>query len=358
VEASVPGKQQAVTSGGHLNVNKALELALNEGRSTISGEQVGLPTPDPTTFSGFEDLWEAYVAQVEYLAGLNILATHIAGEGQKRGGHCPLTSSLLDDCLARRRDLVYGGARYNLPGVAIYGPSNVYDGLMAIKKWVCEEQRLSWVELRQALLDNYEGHEAVRQMLAHRTPRFGNGNQEVDALANEVNAIHAEFFWRQVDSRNGRYTCGVWPVNGHVNAGHKTGATPDGRRAGMPLVDGVGACHGADRSGPTALLQSVARLNNVEHWPAGNTCNIKFSATSVRSNGGVEQLVDLTTTFMELGGQELQINIVDAITLRAAQEDPTLYPDLIVRVAGYSAYFADLRRDIQDEIILRTEQVI
>jgi formate C-acetyltransferase len=150
----------------------------------------------------------------------------------------------------------------------------------------------------------------------------------------------------------------VWPVNGHVNAGHRTGATPDGRLAGMPLVDGVGACHGADRSGPTALLQSVARLNNVDHWPAGNTCNIKFSATSVRSNGGVEQLVDLTTTFMELGGQELQINIVDAITLRAAQEDPALYPDLIVRVAGYSAYFTDLNRDVQDEIISRTEQVI
>jgi len=358
VEASIPGKEQGVTAGGHINLAKVLELALNDGRSTISGAQIGLPTGDPSTFTCFDDLWEAYVAQVEYLAGLNILATHIAGEVQKRGGHCPLMSSLLDDCLTRRRDLVYGGTRYDLPGIAIYGPSNVYDGLMAIRKWVCEEKRLTWGELHRALLDDFEGHEAVRQMLARRAPRFGNGIEEVDALANRVNAVHAEFCWRQVDSRNGRYTCGVWPVNGHVHAGHWTGATPDGRRAGMPLVDGVGACQGADRSGPTALLQSVARLNNVEHWPAGNTCNVKFSASSVRSDKGVHRLRDLTTTFMDLGGQELQINVVDAVTLRAAQEDPAAYGDLIVRVAGYSAYFTELRRDVQDEIISRTEQKV
>jgi pyruvate formate-lyase/glycerol dehydratase family glycyl radical enzyme len=358
VEASIPGKEQGVTAGGHINLAKALELALNDGRSTISGAQIGLPTGDPATFASFDDLWEAYVAQVEYLAGLNILATHIAGEGQKRGGHCPLMSSLLDDCMMRRRDLVYGGTRYNLPGIAIYGPSNVYDGLMAIRKWVCEEKRLTWGELHQALLDDFEGHEAVRQMLARGAPRFGNGIEEVDALANRVNAVHAEFCWRQLDSRDGRYTCGVWPVNGHVHAGHWTGATPDGRRAGMPLVDGVGACQGADRSGPTALLQSVARLDNVEHWPAGNTCNVKFSASSVRSDEGVERLRDLTTTFMALGGQELQINVVDAVTLRAAQEDPAAYADLIVRVAGYSAYFTQLSRDVQDEIISRTEQAV
>ena len=358
VEASVPGKEQGVTAGGHLNLSKALELALNDGRSTMTGAQIGLRTGDPETFASFDDLWTAYVAQIEYLSGLNILATHIAGEGQKRGGHCPLMSSLLDDCMANRRDLVYGGTRYNLPGISIYGPTNVYDGLTAIRKWVFEKQRLTMGELHQALLDDFEGHEPLRQMLARGAPRFGNGIEEVDALANQVNAVHAEFCWKQIDSRNGRYTCGVWPVNGHVHSGHSTGATPDGRRAGMPLVDGVGACQGADRSGPTALLQSVARLNNVDHWPAGNTCNVKFSASSVRSDEGVAQLRDLTTTFMELGGQELQINVVDAVTLRAAQEDPSAYADLIVRVAGYSAYFTELSRDVQDEVISRTEQAV
>ena len=358
VEASIPGKEQGVTAGGHINVAKALELALNDGRSMISGAQIGLRTGDPEAFGGYDDLWRAYVAQVEYLAGLDILSTHIAGEYQKRGGHCPLMSSLLDDCLVKRRDLVFGGTRYNLPGIAIYGPSNVYDGLMAIRQCVCEEGRLTWAELRRALLDDFEGHEGVRQMLAHRAPRFGNGDERVDALARQVNAVHAEFCWKHVDSRDGRYTCGVWPVNGHVSAGHWTAATPDGRHRGAPLVDGVGACQGADRNGPTALLTSVARLDNVAHWPAGNTCNCKFSASSIHTGDGVDRLRDLTTTFMDLGGQELQINVVDAATLRAAQADPEAYADLIVRVAGYSAYFTQLDGDVQDEIISRTEQTV
>ena len=358
VEASIPGKEQGVTAGGHINVAKALELALNDGRSMISDELIGLPTGDLAGFRDFDDLWDAYVTQVEYLAGLNILATHIAGEVQKRHGHCPLMSSLLDDCLAQRRDLVWGGTRYNLPGIAIYGPTNVYDGLMAIRRWVCEEQRLSWSDLHRALLADFEGYEAIRQLLSRRTPRFGNGIAEVDDLANRVNAVHADFCWKQVDSRNGRYTCGVWPVNGHVGAGHWVGATPDGRHKGTPLVDGVGACQGADRNGPTALLQSVARLNNIDHWPAGNTCNVKFSAGSVRTGDGVARLRDLTTTFMQLGGQELQLNVVDAETLRAARSNPDAYQDLIVRVAGYSAYFTQLSPDVQDEVISRTEQSV
>ncbi len=356
VEASVPGKQQGVTAGGHINLAKALELALNDGRSTLTGEQIGLPTGDPAGFGSFDDVWTAYVTQVQYLAGLNILATHIAGEVQKLYGHCPLMSALLDDCLVRRRDLVFGATRYNLPGIAIYGPTNAYDGLLAVKRWVFDEGRTEMVELHQALLQNFEGYAALRELLARRTERFGNGIADVDAFANRVNAVHADYCWNQVDSRNGRYVCGVWPVNGHVHAGHSTGATPDGRHAGAPLVDGVGACQGADRHGPTALLQSVARLNNVEHWPAGNTCNIKFAGRSVATDEDVARMRELVTTYMQLGGQQLQINVVDGRTLRAAQQNPEGYQDLIVRVAGYSAYFTHLSQDVQDEIISRTEQ--
>lgn len=358
VEASIPGKEQGVTAGGHINVAKAMELALNDGKSMITGKQIGVPTGLPEEFKSFDDLWQAYATQVQYLAGLNILATHVAGEQQKRSGHCPLMSSLLDDCLANRRDLVFGGTRYNLPGIAIYGPSNVYDGLMAIKRCVCEEELLTWEELHQALLNNFEGHEDIRQMLSNNGLRFGNGIDEVDEFANQVNAIHADFSWNQVDSRNGRYTCGVWPVTAHVGAGHWTAATPDGRRKGDPLVDGVGACQGADRNGPTALLQSVARLNNIEHWPAGNTCNIKFSKSSMSSEAGVNRLAELTSTFMKLGGQELQINVVDTETLHEAKANPERFQDLIVRVAGFSAYFTQLGSDVQDEIIMRNEHIV
>jgi formate C-acetyltransferase len=195
-------------------------------------------------------------------------------------------------------------------------------------------------------------------MLATGAPRWGNDSLEVDEIANRVNAVHAEFCWAHADPRNGRYTCGVWPVEGHVHSGRWTGATPDGRRAGTTLADGVGACHGADRSGPTALLRSVARLNNVEHWAAGNTCNIKFSRASVGSPGAVERLRDLVTTYMRLGGQQLQVNGVDADTLRDAMAHPEQHEDLIVRVAGFSAYFTRLAPEVQDEIIMRTEQAL
>ena len=358
VEACVPGKEQGVTAGGHLNVAKALELAMNNGRSMITGEQIGVCSGNAADFEGFDDLWEAYVAQVQYLTAVDIQATQIAGTIQKRRGHCPLMSSLLDDCLARRRDLVFGGTRYNLPGISVMGNSNVYDGLTAIRTLVCEEKRLTWAQLRQALLDSFEGCEEVRQMLANRAPRFGNDALTVDELANRVNAVHAEFAWRHLGPRNGRYTCGVWPVESQVHYGEWTAATPDGRRRGEPITDGVGACQGADRNGPTALLCSVARLNHAEHWAAGNTCNIKFSRTGVASEAALTGLKHLTSTYMRLGGQQLQINVVDAETLRDAQARPEQYEDLIVRVAGFSAYFTRLSAKVQDEIIMRTEHAI
>jgi pyruvate formate-lyase/glycerol dehydratase family glycyl radical enzyme len=355
VEIGIPGKEQGVTAGGHINAAKALELALNEGRSLLTGDLIGWPTPDPATFGGFDDLWQAYKNQIEYLGSLNVLATIVAGEAQKRRGHCPLMSALLDDCLANRRDLVYGGTRYNLPGVCIYGTTNVCDGMLAIQRLVCEERALSWGELRHALRTDYRDREPLRQMLAHGAPRFGNDLPEVDELANRINALHTAFCSKHVDARNGRFAVGVWPVEAHVDCGRWTGATPDGRHQGTPLVDGVGACQGADRHGPTALLRSVARLHTARDFPAGSTFNIKFGATTVQSPAGVTNLGNLTTTFMRLGGQQLQVNVVDAATLRAAQKQPEAYNDLIVRVAGFSAYFVQLDRSVQEEIISRTE---
>jgi pyruvate formate-lyase/glycerol dehydratase family glycyl radical enzyme len=318
VEQAVPGSMMGLTSGGHINVAKALELALNEGRSMLSGELIGTVTPDSATFTGFADLWDAYTQQVEYLTGITVLASTIAATVQMRRGHCPLMSSLLNDCLVRRRDHVFG-TRYDLPGVCIFGNSNTYDGLMAISRLVCDEKRITWEQLRTALLCDFEDHETLRQMLVNSTPRFGNGEPDVDELANRVNAIHADFCWSLSGPRNGSYTCGVWPVEGHVHSGYKTAATPDGRHKGTPLADGIGACHGADRNGPTALLRSVASLNHKDHWAAGNTCNIKFSKSSIATPSGHDRLSALTTAYMQMGGQQLQVNVVDVETLRAAR---------------------------------------
>lgn len=358
VEAAVGGKMQGLTAGGHINIAKALELALFDGRSLTSGKIIGVRTGDAARFRDFDELFAAYEKQAQWLSGVNAVAAQIAGDAQKMLGHCPFCSALLDDCIAKRRDMVEGGTRYSLSGVAVMGATNAADGLMAMKKLVFEEKRYAMEDVLAALEADFAGYEQMRQAFLNRKARFGNDDGEADELANRAYAVHAGFVGAHPDPRGGRYTCGIWPVNGHVNSGYKTGASPDGRHAGTPLVDGVGACQGADRNGPTALLKSVAKLNNAEHWAAGNTCNIKFSRTSVHTGSGLRKIAELADTFMRLGGQELQINVADGATLRAAQQNPAEYSDLVVRVAGYSAYFTTLGRDVQDEIISRTEQAV
>ena len=355
VEASIPGQMQGMTAGGHLNMAKALELALNDGISRTSGQRIGPPTGDPRGFTSFEQLKKAYELQSKYLMAVNIESANIAGNVQKQLGHCPLMSCLLDDCIAKGRDMVDGGTRYSLSGISVFGSSNAADGMMALKKLVFEDKIYTMEEVVGALNRNFEGYEEMRQIFIHQDFRFGNDVPETDALVNELCAMHADFAAIHPDMRGGHFTCGIWPVNGHVDSGEHTGALPDGRFSGEPITDGVGACQGRDVNGPTALLKSVARLNNVEQWAAGNTCNIKFSGASVKAPGGLERMEELVEVFMELGGQELQINVVDAETLIDAQRNPAQYSDLIVRVAGYSAYFTMLSQKIQNEIISRTE---
>ncbi len=358
VEPSIPGKEQGMTAGGHLNPTKVLELTLNNGKSLLTGKQLGLATGNPEEFADFEELFAAYSRQMIYIAGLNLQAAQIASESQMRLVPCPLTSSLLDDCIARHRDLVNGGTKYSLSGVCIIGATNAVDGLLNLKKLVYEQKRYTMKEVCDALRSNFEGQEVMRQIMLHQPVRFGNDIPEADEMANRVYGVHAAYNTMHPDSRGGHYTSGVWPVDTHVASGTHTAASPDGRRSGMPLVDGVGSVQGTDRNGPTALLRSVASLNNVEQWAGGNTCNIKFSASSIQTGNALQNLGRLTETFMRLGGQELQVNVVDHSVLRDAQEHPERYRDLVVRVAGYSAYFTRLSRAVQEEIISRNMMAI
>lgn len=356
VEQSIPGKEEGVTSGGHLNLAKALELTLFNGTSLYSGKQLGIQTGDPASFPDFERFFAAYSKQLRYIAAVNLQAAQIAADVQKTYVPCPLTSSLLDDCIAEHRDMVDGGTRYSLPGVCIIGATNAVDGLLNIQKLVYEQKRFTMEQLADALKHNFEGNEIMRQMMLRQPIRFGNDIPEADEMANRVYAVHANFHADHPGPRGGHFNTGVWPVDCHVSSGVFTGATPDGRKFGTPLVDGVGSVQGVDRNGPTALLRSVASLNNIEHWGAGNTCNIKFSASSLRTDNALQNMGNLADTFMRLGGQELQINVVDNATLLDAQEHPENYQDLVVRVAGFSAYFTRLSRAVQNEVISRNTQ--
>ncbi len=356
VEPAIPGKQQALTAGGHLNPTKVLELTLHNGRSLKTGKMLGIPTGDPTRFRDFEELFAAYAKQMRYIAGVNLQEAQIASDVQKRLAPCPFTSSLLSDCIAKRRDMTDGGTRYSLSGVCIIGATNATDGLLNLKKLVYEQNVYTMREMLDALAVDFEGYEQMRQRLLHQSVRFGNDVAEADAMANRVYAVHASFNSAHADARGGHYTNGVWPVNSHIFSGSHTAASPDGRHSGMPLVDGVGPVQGTDHAGPTALLRSVASLNNIEQWDGGNTCNIKFSSSAVRTENALRNLGCLAAAFMKLGGQELQINVVDNAVLLDAQEHPERYQDLVVRVAGYSAYFTRLSREVQNEVISRNTQ--
>ena len=355
VEPGIAGKMQGVTAGGHLNCAKALELALFDGRSLTTGKQISIRTGEGKDIKTYEELLEAYRKQSQYLSAVNALSANVSGSIQALYGHCPLMSSLLDDCIATGKDMVEGGTRYSFSGVAVFGTSDTCDSVMALKKLVFEDERYSMEEVCQALEADFDGYGEMRAEMQRLSLKFGNDIAEVDELTNTLNEMHADFTLLHPDSRGGIFTCGVWPVMNHVSSGYNTGALPNGHKKGMPLADGVGACHGADKSGPTALLRSVSKLNNPKHWPAGNTCNIKLPG-AVSQNTAV--IGSLSSAFMKLGGQELQINVVDSATLRAAQQNPEQYEDLVVRVAGFSSYFNVLSTDVQNEIIARTEQAV
>jgi formate C-acetyltransferase len=248
-----------------------------------------------------------------------------------------------------------GGARYNFTGGNAIGTAIVADSLMAIKKFVFDEKRISMDGMIGILQKNFEGHEDTRLMFLNRAPKYGNDDDEVDEIAREVVDIFSGELDKYRNPRGGSFSTSLYSVTVHVGMGALVSATPDGRKWQTPLSVGISPAHGRDRGGPTLAMKSAAKIDyrNVLN---GSSFNLKFHPSALRGAGGVENFSNLMRTYFRLGGQQLQVDVVDADTLRAAQERPEQYQDLIVRVAGYSARFVDLNRAMQDEFIARTEQ--
>ena len=223
-----------------------------------------------------------------------------------------------------------------------------------MRKLVYDEQMLSLPELVTILKKDYDGAENVRQMLISRAPKYGNDIDEVDELAREFTDYAAALLKQYRGNTGGQIINGLYPVTSHVPHGKVVGALPSGRRAWAPLADGCSPFQGYDTNGPTAAMKSVAKIDHPKHT-AGTLLNMKLNPELVSDERGLDNLAALIRSFFELGGFHVQFNVVSGETLRAAQEDPELYRGLIVRVAGYSAYFADLCTEIQDDIIARTE---
>jgi formate C-acetyltransferase len=352
VEVGAFGKENYNLTG-YFNMPKVFEITLNNGVDPRTGATIGLETGDAAKFQGFDDLMEAYRSQLRHFVdikhrGNNVIerlwATHIP---------TPFLSILIDDCIATGKDYHDGGARYDTSYIQGVGLGTLTDCATAIKYQVFDEGSISMAELLDALRADFNGHDKLRQLLVNRTPKYGNDDDYADSVMRELFEAYFDAVDGRPNTKGGTYHINLLPTTCHIYFGSVVGATPDGRRAWQPLSEGISPVQGADRRGPTAVMRSVAKMDHAR--TGGTLLNQKLTPGLMDGEEGLDKFVHLVRSFFKLDGHHVQFNVVDADTLRAAQQDPEAYRDLIVRVAGYSDYFCDLSKALQDEIIARTE---
>jgi formate C-acetyltransferase len=353
VEVGAFGKESYILTG-YFNLPKVIEIALNDGFDPRTGRQVGPKTGDPAGFETFDQVLGAVKTQLRHLIDVKIRGSNIIERMYATMMPAPFLSLITDDCIANARDYNAGGARYNTRYIMPVGPGTAADSLSAIRHHVFDQRNVTMRELVQAVRGDFAGSESLRQLLVNRTPKYGNDDERADALV----ALWCDWLFEAIEGRRGptgsTYHVNYLSTTCHVYFGSVCGATPDGRHAWVPVSDGISPAHGADRHGPTAVIKSAARMDHARS--GGTLLNQKFTPALLDGEDGIDQLAHLVRAYFKLDGHHIQFNVVTADTLRAAQKEPEKYRDLIVRVAGYSDYFCDLTKGLQDEIIERTEQ--
>jgi len=352
VEVGAFGKEAYILTG-YFNLPKVLELALHDGVDPRTGERLGPATSDPTSLVTFEELFRAFETQLRHLIDVKIRGNQIIERLYAAEMPAPFLSVLTDDCIAKGRDYNAGGARYNNTFIQAVGIGTITDSLAAIRRLVFEEQKLALPDLVAALDADFAGNEPLRARLVNKAPKYGNDDDAADDLMVRV----FETAFRLIDGRptvkGGTYRLEMLPTTCHVYFGSVCGATPDGRKATLPLSEGISPVQGADRRGPTAVFRSAAKMDHVK--TGGTLLNMKFSPAILAGEEGIDRLAHLVRSYFRADGHHVQFNVVSADTLRMAKADPEAHRGLIVRVAGYSDYFCDLSEALQDEIITRTE---
>ena len=354
VEPQKGGKTEGWHDAAFFSLAKCLELALNDGVDPISGLQIGVKTGTLETMVTFEDSVEAYRKQIQYFVKLLVTSNNCCDIAH--GSICPLPflSSMVQDCIGNGKSLQEGGAHYNFTGPQGVGVGNVGDALAALKKMVYEEGVVTRETMADALRKNWNGYEKLRQMMLNTVPKFGNDDDYADELARLGARIYCEEVEKYSNPRGGRFQAGLYPVSANVPLGTAVGALPDGRLAGTALADGVSPVSGRDVQGPTAAVKSVAKLDH-EIASNGTLLNQKFHPTALKGENGIANLSSLVRTYFSLGGLHVQFNVISKDMLLDAQRNPEQYRGLVVRVAGYSAFFTALDKSLQQDIIERTE---
>ena len=342
-----------MASSGYVNLCKALELTLNNGVSLTTGRRWGPETGPAWKIGSMEALWEAFTAQIRSTVALK--HSYDLGAKSAFAETCPAlcTSLLIDDCIGAARDYHDGGTRYELPMMCGVGTGTVADSLAAIEHFVFRQKRFSLDELVHALCGNFEGHPQMHRLVARKAPKFGNDDRRADRQGIRLVKTFVDVLKGFASSRGVPYAANMIPTTTHLPFGDKTAASPDGRLSGAPLSEGISPVQGRDLAGPTAVVNTMGKIDHAA--TAGTLLNMKFSPATLAGDPGLGKFAALIQTYFDLGGHHVQFNVVSRQTLLNAQADPDSYRSLLIRVAGYSDYFVMLSKDVQNEVISRTE---
>ncbi|MDO5725100.1 MAG: glycyl radical protein [Tissierellia bacterium] len=353
VEVGAFGKEAYILTG-YFNLAKILELTLNNGYDAYTGKQLGLKTGMATDYKSYEELYEAFNKQLTHFINIKIKGNNIIGRIFEKYMQAPFLSVIIDDCIKKGMDYNEGGARYNTTFIQGVGIANLTDALSSIKYNVFDNKNFTMEELFKAMEDNYKGHDRIFDLVFNKTPKYGNDDEYADAILKDVfNAFLNNVNGRPA-ARGGQHLIEMLPTTCHVYFGQVMKADAAGRLAEKPLADGISPAKGADRNGPTGVIKSASKMDQLK--TGGALLNQKFTPAVVEGEKGLDAMAAVVRAYFKLDGHHIQFNVVGRDTLLDAQKHPDQYKNLIVRVAGYSDYFNNLDEALQNEIIERTEQ--
>lgn len=342
------------SNGGYFCLAKVLELAVHNGVCQLTGRQVGPQTGNLEDFATFDAFFEALKQQMAYFVKHLVIENNVIDQVHSRMIPIPFVSSLFDSCIESGRDVTQGGAKYNFTCPGGVGVANLADSLASIKSLVYDKKTVDARRLRLALAGDFKGEEDLKRMLREDAPHYGNDDPYVDHLARLGVDLYLDELEQHTNARGGRFVAGLTAITANISFGKQVAATPDGRSAGTPLAEGISPSPGRDIKGPTAAMRSVASLDHTRVMK-GVIYNQKFNPSVLESPEGISKFVSLLRGYCAIKGAQVQFNVVDRKTLVEAQAHPEQYRDLVVRVAGYSAFYTELSREVQNQIIIRTE---
>ncbi|MHA1830069.1 MAG: pyruvate formate lyase family protein, partial [Candidatus Helarchaeota archaeon] len=353
LENTLQGCERAGTVYVNINLAKAIELTLNNGKDLVKNVKIGVNTGNPVKFKNFDQFYNAYKKQLIKILDLIMDNANKADKIRSTFEPTPYLSALIDGCAENGKDITAGGARFNFITVEGIGLGTTIDSLMAIKELVYKEQKINMQELIQAIKNNFNGYEKIRQLLLNKPPKYGNDIDEVDYLGKDLSQFWNKYvFTKRSPATGRRYRAGYLSWNYWISYAPFTAATPDGRKRETFLSNALCPVNGADKKGPTSVIKSVGKLG-LETAPNGGSHTLSLSPSLLRDSEHIEKLKGLIKAYTEVGGTSLQLNIIDSETLKEAQRNPEEYSNLLVRVTGYNAYFVMLGIEIQNEIINR-----